>query len=381
MTTRPYWLLVFLVWCGVSFGLPSRPAETIAPNLNTPIRVLLERRAGPATLQSPHFSLYFSTGNAVWKRFSKEMKIDRVKQGFRVNRKVIAEKSFYVRGGALATDRVLYNGRKYRGALRFTLRGEVVYVTNILALEDYLEGMLASEMSPSWEMEALKAQAVAARSYALYMMRHPKDPLFDLEDGIQDQVYGGVAMETARVTKAVRETAGTYLGLQEEPVKAYFHSRCGGLTETAQSVWKYNAQAHRHRVHCPYCQKNKFTWQASLSFAEFFKALNLSSSPSVPFRILPQVSPSGRVALIKIEAGSESKIVSSDEFRSLLGYTRIKSAFFDWKVGKEMIHFEGTGAGHGVGMCQWGARGFAREGKSHRDILTYYYPGVLLYKR
>ena len=385
MTLRPYWMFALLVGCGVIHGLPSRTGDSIAPNLNTPIRVLLDRPTGEMRLESAHFSLYVSTGNSVWKRYDKNLRVEIWRRGdqaqFRVNHKTIPEASMYVRGGSLASDRILYNGRKYRGALRFTLRKGRVWVTNVLPLEDYLEGMLASEMSPSWEKEALKAQAVAARSYALYMMRHPKDPLFDLENGIQDQVYGGVSTEDARVSQAVRETAGHYLGLENQPVKAYFHSRCGGLTETAQSVWKYQAQAHRYRVHCPYCQKNKYTWQASVNLPDFFRALGLDISPATPFRLLPQVSPSGRVASLQIEAGTSKKTVSSDEFRALLGYTRIKSAFFDWRVARDMIHFEGTGAGHGVGMCQWGARGLAREGKSFKEILTYFYPGVLLYNR
>lgn len=386
MLKRTGFLLTFwLGWFGSSavFGLPSRPVEKISPNLNTPVRVLLDRPTSALTVHSPHLALYLSTGNSIWKRFGKELRIEVIQRAgqaeFKIHNRRIPEKFFYLRGGALASDQVLYRGRKYRGALRFSIRGNSTWVTNVLPLEDYLQGMLASEMSPNWEKEALRAQAVAARSYALYMMRHPKDPLFDMEDGIQDQVYGGVLAEDPRVNQAVQDTTGTYLGIQNDPVKAYFHSRCGGITETAQSVWRYQATAHRYRVHCPYCQKNKFQWQASVGLPEFFKALRLSVSPSIPFRLLPQVSPSGRIASLTIEAGTENKTISSDQFRSLLGYTRIKSAFFDWRVGKESIHFEGTGSGHGVGMCQWGARGFAREGKTYREILAYYYPGVLLY--
>jgi len=381
---RSIFILLSFV-CGAVPGLPTRAPEAIAPNLNTPIRVLLDRPRDVIPLESPHLALYVSTGNAVWKRYGKKIRVEIKRVGtepkFSVNGHVLRERSMYIRGGGLPTDRIDYAGRKYRGALRFTLRGKSAYVTNILPLEDYLEGMLASEMSPSWEKEALRAQAVAARSYALYMMRHPKDPLFDLENGIQDQVYGGVAAEDPRVTQAVKDTAGQYLGLASDPIKAYFHSRCGGVTETAQTVWNYSAKSHRYRVHCPYCQKNRYTWQASLNLPDFFQALGFDVSPTIPFRLLPQVSPSGRIASLRIEAGGKNRTISSDEFRSLLGYTKIKSAFFDWKVGKEMIHFEGTGAGHGVGMCQWGTRGLAREGKSYKEILAYYYPGSLLYNR
>lgn len=297
-----------------------------------------------------------------------------------INDALWTDTSAYFRGGVSATSAIVFNGKQYRGAIRVTTKNGKLIVTNILPLETYLVGMLASEMSPSWEPEVLKAQAVAARSYSLYMMAHPKDGLYDLESGIQDQVYGGVSAEDPRVTEAIRATTGHYLSFRNEPIKAFFHSRCGGMTETAQTVWQLPSKAHGTRVTCPYCRKRRFSWSASVELPEFFRLIGVNWNAGSPFHLLPDVSPSGRVHRLRVMTTSALKTLTSDELRQKLGYTRLKSAFFDWSVGTDSIHFSGKGAGHGVGMCQWGARGLAQFGKKFTQILGHFYPDALLTK-
>ena len=360
-------------------------SERVIKNFNIPIRVLLEKQASHGAAKSHGTTLYLSPANSKWERIGSSAKLHiEIRNGtpvLLVNDLPFSGRALYLRGGPIASDILSYKGKKYRGALRITLRENRFNVVNVLPIEDYLEGMLASEMSPSWELEALKAQAVAARSYALYMVKHPKNTLYDLEAGTQDQVYGGVEKETARVKTAVKETAGIYLGFRHEPIKAFFHSRCGGTTETAQTVWNHPSPAHRSRVNCPFCRNSPAPWHFSVGHESFFQQLNLPYQKSSPFSLSHSLSPSGRVSELKIQTTQGHRQVTSDELRAILGYTKMKSAFFDWKIGKEDIFFDGKGNGHGVGMCQWGARQFAREGKGFRDILTHYYPEATIYDR
>lgn len=382
---RLLWICALL--CPVLGAVPTKDkrADRIIPNLNTPIRVLLDKETSHGAVRSNHAQLYVSEADGRWTKTGPLLKLHvemvKGKPALFQDERALKGKTLYVRGGPLASDILEYKGKKYRGALRISLKKNRFNVTNVLPLEDYLEGMLASEMSPSWDIEALKAQAVAARSYALYMMRHPKDASYDLESGTQDQVYGGVEKESAKVRSAVRETAQMYLGIDGEPVKAFFHSRCGGSTETAQTVWRYPNAAHKSRVPCPYCQKKRATWQAIIPKESFFRNLRMPYEKGEPIRIFPSVTPTGRIAELSVQTTSGQRRVSSDEFRSLLGYTTIKSAFFDWKIGKDDIYFEGKGNGHGVGMCQWGAKQFATEGKSFKQILVHFYPDALLYEK
>jgi stage II sporulation protein D len=133
-------------------------------------------------------------------------------------------------------------------------------------------------------------------------------------------------------------------------------------------------------VRCPFCQKNPFLWKASFGIRELLRLVKLPVSANEPVRISTlERTPSGRIAMLRLEAGDQERRITSDQFRSLLGYTRIKSALFDWRVSDNEIEFEGRGAGHGVGMCQWGARYLARQGRSYAQILGYYYPGLQLY--
>jgi stage II sporulation protein D len=218
---------------------------------------------------------------------------------------------------------------------------------------------------------------VASRTYALYRLKNPRHRFYDLEKGILDQVYSGVEAESVRVKNAVRETAGQFLSRAGHPIKAYYHSRCGGSTETSDSVWKQRFGPGQKIVDCPYCRRNPYHWKASFDLSDLSRALKLPV-----FQILSiQKTPSGRIAELTVGEPGKEKKITSDEFRSLLGYTRLKSALFEWRIERQDVRFEGIGAGHGVGMCQWGARYLAQQGLNYRQILKYYYPEASLATR
>lgn len=365
--------------------MDSRSAELTINDFNTPIRVLLDKGSRTARVRSTLNHLYLKEGNEPgWTTLDSEayVSIGRKNAGhvLMLNGVALSAPTIYLRGGPRASDILMYKTDRFRGALKLTLARGGFLVANVLPLEDYLVGTLPSEMSPSWEMEALKAQAVASRTYAYYMTKHPKHALYDLDRSIQDQVYGGADGENDRVRRAVSSTAGEFLGDGGEPVKAFYHSRCGGTTETAHSVWRDGSHLSPQRVTCPYCQRNPYVWRVAVDLDELFHLMNMPLDPTVPVQLTSlERTPSGRVARLKLGSGSREKILTSDQFRSLVGYTRIKSAFFDWKLEDRTVIFEGIGSGHGVGMCQWGARYLARQGKNYAQILGHYYPGIALY--
>lgn len=375
-----------LMGMGATTSLPGKD-EAVKINFSTVIRVLIEREAKAARVKSVLGDLFLKQdGQPSWKKFPKEITLSarqsKNKKLVAINRSDPEERPFLIRGGPHPTDKAQYRTDFYRGALKITPQQSGFAVTNILPLDDYLAGTLAAEMNGLWELEALKAQAVASRTYALYMVKHPKHALFDLDSSTQDQVYGGAERESKRVTQALKETEGFYLATKgDEPIKSYYHSRCGGITETAGAVWNYKNHTLNKRVPCPYCQKFPYSWTTVVNAEELFKSLHLPfQTISALSQLSAEKTPAGRVSALRFALNGAQKRVTSDELRSLLGYTRIKSANFNWKINGEEIHFNGVGSGHGVGMCQWGARYLAKQGKNFKQILAYYYPGIELRK-
>lgn len=265
-----------------------------------------------------------------------------------------------------------WNGRMYRGRAFVAAENGTVFVTNQLPMETYLAGTVGSEMSPSWSVEALKAQAVAARSYALYRRERPRHPLYDLESSTQDQVYLGVSSEKPSVWRAVKETAGVYLVSNGKPSQIHYHSRCGGQTQTPDRVW--GSAKSGNSVDCPFCRQFPYKWNASWTPEEFLEKLGMHSQHPKAVLVVRQSS-EGRVHEVEVAAGTQKRTVSSETLRRLLGYNRLKSTHFALSQSSHSIRAEGTGAGHGVGMCQWGAKYLADQGAGYSDILKHYYPG------
>lgn len=270
----------------------------------------------------------------------------------------------------------------YRNRLTIIPRENGCAVVNTLGIEKYLAGLINREMAPHWPLEALKAQAVASRSYAIHQMQLSRSREYDLESTTQDQVYDGADSETPRSSQAVEITRGQVLFFGTSTVKAYFHSNCGGITEVPEFVWGGEAGGFRPVV-CPYHRekRNQQRWSLRLSKGQIENAL----------RKISGLIPHGFLRLAHLEAGApdasnrlndvmlsdtvgNAVLVSATAFRNALGNTRVKSTSFQVAEAAEAIELKGDGYGHGVGMCQVGARAMAEEGKSYREILSYYYP-------
>ncbi len=284
------------------------------------------------------------------------------------------------RRAALTVD-----GRRYRGSLVVLRTGEdQLALINVLPIEDYLYGVLGGETYPAWPAAALEAQAIIARSYALWRMADRRGEPFDLHSTVMDQNYLGMAKEDPRLTAAVDRTAGIVLLFQLKLFRCYYHSTCGGHTEAVQEVFPDPPLLPLSGVACKHCKDSKhYAWKRVITRAELSEALSgraLGSRPVASLAVTRRTA-SGRAAEVTLgAAGASPAAMAASEFRLAVGPAKLPSTFFQLREVPGGYEFTGRGFGHGVGMCQWGARGMAEAGYSAAGILHHYYPGSELHR-
>jgi len=296
-------------------------------------------------------------------------------------------------------------GATYRGAMLVQSAGRrgLTFV-NRLDVESYLLGVVPKELGDVDEsvFEAIKAQAVAARTYAVKYMGRRANLGFDVYPGTQDQVYGGVRAERELVTRAVRQTAGEVLTWGGEPITAYYHSTCAGRTAAIDEVWNVAPVPYLVSVvdvdprtgEAWDRASGRFQWTERWSGTQMVAVLNRTLADSLRGRRIHDLfdmdvlsrTQSGRVRAMRIDTDAGSFIVGRDRVRWILAPVRggiLNSSKFDVRVERSggqvaSVVAEGGGWGHGIGMCQFGAMGRARAGQDYRTILDAYYPGARL---
>ncbi|HEY9843751.1 MAG: SpoIID/LytB domain-containing protein [Candidatus Sericytochromatia bacterium] len=277
----------------------------------------------------------------------------------------------------------------YRGHLTLTAVKGGFTIVNELPLEQYLYSVVPSEMPASWPIEALKSQAVAARTYALTHLGQYRKRGFDVTSDTSSQVYQGVKAEHSNSLRAVAETAGLIMTYNDQPIQAYFHSTSGGRTENGADLW----------APLPYLQpvddvdqaSPKYTWHEEQS--QETVRIRLKESLKVQVGKILALQPQdytsgGRVKTLRVLGSEGQQLISGERVRSAL---RLNSTFFNVggvdaegklikQPGKDKIpvsfQFAGRGWGHGMGMSQWGARQLAVDGYPFQSILSHYYRGV-----
>ncbi len=251
-------------------------------------------------------------------------------------------------------------------------------------MEEYLVGVLAREVSENWPLEALKAQAVASRTYAARRMREAKaaGKSFDLAADVSHQAYSDASAvpEGSPFRLAVEQTQGEILcdGLGY-PIEAAFHSTCGGRTESAAAVWTRDLP-YLQSVECNWCGDSPhFFWQVDFEESELLavlRTLGVQGNSLHKFEVTARTS-SGRASVLAAVTDVGEYEIQAKDLREAIGDMRLKSLLF--QVSSEeggLTHILGSGFGHGVGMCQWGAKGFALEGAGYKKILKTYYPSA-----
>jgi len=330
------------------------------------------------------------------------------------------------------------DGKNFRGTIHFKRYSDSdLTVINQLSLEEYLYGVLPREISGLWPMEAQKAQAVAARTYAIVNMNRHLNHGFDVCSTTHCQVYGGYDAEHVNSTKAVDQTKGKLLTFNGNPVTAFYHSNSGGRTENSENVWS-NALGYIKGVDDPYSIGNpNDTWTFVYTKQEIEERLNARDLSVGTIRSITPIeySINGRVLKLEIIGSNNTIILEKDRIRNVLGYNNIRSTWFEiqgdsdsnisiitaqgttetilsekhiitssgvqkitepqnFKIfdgssymtltdnsnASSNFVFTGKGWGHGLGMSQWGAKTMADRGYTYEQILLHYYTGVKVEK-
>jgi len=287
---------------------------------------------------------------------------------------------------------IWFKNRRYAGELRVSLINNKLNIINYLKLEKYLKSVVGSEMPKEFPLAALQAQAIAARTYALKLLDKKKS--FDLHSTQASQVYLGLESETAKINRAVRSTKSLALFYKNELIDAVFHSSSGGRTESSGEVWKYQLPYLKSVIDFDQ-NSTKYKWinkfpsaELDIIFADLGGLNNIQ---------IIKKSNTGRVQKIRLYGVNGSKFVSGKYLRKKL---QLLSTKFDLDLKFNQINIDnkiidnlefqtlppipknyfllvkGYGAGHGVGMSQWGAKSMAERGASFRKILKHYYTGV-----
>ena len=308
---------------------------------------------------------------------------------------------------SLTPDRfVTVNGKAYRGIVEAYQRNGGLYLVNRLPVDAYLQGVVSAEMgrrAPN-EAAALAAQAIVSRTYALSNRGRFGTLGYDVGGGISDQAYGGVGSETPQGNEAVRRTRGALLTYRGQPIKVFFHSTCGFATAAPEEAFRtvgsepyLRSVSDRRERGGYYCDISpRFRWQVGWDAATLTgilrraapAQLGIDSAQIDQIRDIrvARTGPSGRVTEVRVSVGGGEIPVYGPDLRVVfrtpagdpLGSTAFQLRTGSSAAGSLTITAAGAGWGHGVGMCQWGAVGRAREGQSAEAIVTTYFPGAVL---
>lgn len=271
-----------------------------------------------------------------------------------------------------STEAIRTQGKNLLGEVVVSMLPKGLQVVNVVSLEDYLSGVLSKEMRSRFPLEALKAQAVASRTYALQKKLIQLDESAHLGADVLSQVYGGFVGDVDGIRQAVELTRGQILTYGMEPIEAYFHASCGGQTESGLDALA-RPLPYLRSVDCPCKKLPQSHWSLQLSSGDLSALLGHAARElHIQGRTL-----SGRAR--RVGVGSFS--VDAVSFRAKVGYQKVKSLSFEVEHASHSgWTLQGRGFGHGAGLCQWGAKVLADQGASYNSILARYYPGTELQK-
>ncbi len=275
--------------------------------------------------------------------------------------------------------------KRYSGIINLIFKDNQIYVINKLGIEKYLSSVVGAEMPHEWPLEALKAQAIASRTYAL---KKKGNVLFDIDSTQKDQVYNGLESRTINTQRAVRATRSLIIIHNNKLINALFHSSSGAQTENSEDVWG-NKYDYLRSVNDFDRYNPKLIWRKSFTKYEL-KKLFPRTGGIEGIKIIKK-SNTGRIKALKIIGEYGSKQMLGKDFRSKL---RLNSTLFNYSFIKENLNdgidsnqkltnstqpyflISGRGSGHGVGMSQWGAKYMATKGATAEQILQHFYKGI-----
>jgi stage II sporulation protein D len=264
--------------------------------------------------------------------------------------------------------------RWYRGKTRLIRQNDGITAINNVDLEQYLYSVVGAEAVSSWPIEALKAQAVAARSYALYKRNTESNGIYDVDTTIGTQVYKGLDSEYTTTHQAVDSTLGQIMTYNNQVILAAFHSSSGGYTENVEDIWTSPLPYLRGVV--DYDQQSPvFEWQQVIPVD---KIRSLVAGVGKISGLQPEkMTPRGRVITMKVTGDRGTTTVSGQDLRKALD---LRSTLFRVATDGDNLRIKGRGFGHGLGLSQWGAYYLAQQGVNYHQILAHYYQSANLIK-
>ena len=375
------WILLLITGVGLG-SLPVQAADQV--------RVALTERADRVTVASAgDLRLETSLGDRI--DVSSEATVVLQEHELAVNGNLVGGNGLAIHGThnelqvtiqRSSSDAISQRWKVY-GDLEITVRDEYLLVVNVVELEKYVAGVVSSEVNPDWHEELLRTQAVAARTYVLYKKLENEAQPFDVYASVQDQVYTGRQKVNRAVLDAVNRTRGQVLTYEGRPIFAVYSSTTAGPTEDAVNVWAKDLP-YLKGVAGPFDRKSPwYEWRATMPFDKIEARLK---EEGYPIGWLATFAPygmttAGRVKDIRILHSRGELVLTGQEFRRILGYAKVRSTRFSIERIDRHVVFAGKGAGHGVGLCQWGAKEMAELGYPYQSILRYYYPGTEILPR
>jgi stage II sporulation protein D len=250
-----------------------------------------------------------------------------------------------------------------------------------IGIEEYLPGVIEGEMPIMWNDDALQAQVIAVRTYAIYKRKIKSNALYHINK--LDLAYKGSYMNQAKAKEIVDKSRGTVMVYDWKLFPSYFHSTCGGHTEDINLVFNLKSIPPLSGVDCGYCNNSKYYhWKKKLGRNEIQNKLNATNSKVKRIRNITteKIGPGGHCSTIRIDHAGGTKRVNANDFRLIIGPNNLRSTSFSIKNSGSSFIFEGSGWGHGVGLCQYGTQSMAKSGFRWYEILRHYYPEIDLVK-
>jgi len=262
--------------------------------------------------------------------------------------------------------------RWYRGTTQLIRQDNGITAINHVDIEQYLYSVVGAEAVSSWPIEALKAQAVAARSYALYKRNRESNGIYDVDTTIGTQVYKGLDTEYTTTHEAVNSTLGQVMTYDNEVILAAFHSSSGGYTENVEDIWTSPLPYLRAVVDYDH-ESPVFEWQQVIPVS---RIQNLVAGIGRIKGLQPaKMTPRGRIITMDVTGDLGSTTVSGRDLRKVLD---LRSTLFRISTDGENLNVKGRGFGHGLGLSQWGAYYLAQQGINYHQILAHYYQSANL---
>jgi stage II sporulation protein D len=299
----------------------------------------------------------------------------------------------------------LFRGTEYSGSIIFDSASDTsLYAVNKLPLEEYLKGVVPAEITSTKTeyFEALKAQAICCRTYAISKLEKSKNNPFDLYSSTLDQVYNGYKNHTPLADQAISDTKGTIITYNGKPAHVYYHSTCGGRLEAAENLWpeqnfhylKSGIDAVSDKFSCSISPYFRWTEERSIEQLDsaFWRQFNRSvlqqpilDTLNLKFILnITKRHPSGRVAEVELTYADTTITLQGYKIRRFFAQPPTQylksSLFYFSQTNDSTLTIHGAGYGHGVGMCQFGALFMAKQGFPYYQILNKYFPGTKLSK-